>query len=114
MGSRLGTFVKTDAGWSMYCSRWGASTVGYDIAVWGADAILKNLPRNPHYSLDTPEDWSHAFWREGTLLIDTTTKTVVWPEESEVFYLPRLRNSSIFGRGGLSLPTVTTTAGTSN
>lgn len=45
--------------------------------------------------VDTPHDWKGAVWIEGTLLIDLRSKTVVWAEESEGLYLPRLINALV-------------------
>lgn len=45
--------------------------------------------------MDTPQEMKSAPWLEGTLFIDMTTKRIVWVEESEGCYLPRLINALI-------------------
>lgn len=47
------------------------------------------------YGVDTPQEMKSAPWLESTLFIDMTTKRIVWAEESEGCYLPRLINALI-------------------
>lgn len=92
MGSRLGVIVKTHEGWELYYDHWAAQTIGADIALDGHNATLDRVRSMTPIGVDHPEDWAGATWIEGTLLIDETTRTVVWAEESEALYLPRLIN----------------------
>lgn len=92
MGSRLGVLVKSENGWELYYDHWAAQSIGRDIAIDGVEATLERVRGMKALSVESPQEWEGAPWVEGTLLIDATTKTVVWAEESESLYLPRLIN----------------------
>lgn len=93
MGSRLGVIVKNVSGWEIYYDHWAAQSIGVDIALDGFEATLRRVRRMTPMGIDTPQEWTGATWIEGTLLIDLTTQTVTWAEESEGLYLPRLINA---------------------
>lgn len=93
MGSRLGVIVKNVSGWEIYYDHWAAQSIGVDIALDGFEATLRRVRRMTPMGVDTPQEWTGATWIEGTLLIDLTTQTVTWAEESEGLYLPRLINA---------------------
>ena len=95
MGSRLGVIVKTIDGWDIRYDHWSAQTLGRDIALDGYEATLTRIRQMAPYGVDTPQEMKSAPWLEGTLFIDMTTKRIVWAEESEGCYLPRLINSLI-------------------
>ena len=92
MGSRLGVLLKTYSGWEIYYDHWAAQTVGLDIAIDGTEATYERVRRMSPMGVDDPHAWEGATWIEGTLLIDETRKLVVWAEESEALYMPRLIN----------------------
>ncbi|WP_165215814.1 hypothetical protein [Schaalia sp. ZJ1691] len=92
MGSRLGVLVKSEDGWETYYDHWAAQSIGLDIAIDGVEATLERVRSMMPMEVNTPQEWEGATWIEGTLLIDTTKKIVVWAEESEYLYLPRLIN----------------------
>lgn len=95
MGSRLGVIVQTESGSEIYYDHWAAQSIGGDIALDGFDATLHRVRQMEPMGVDTPHDWKGAVWIEGTLLIDLRSKTVVWAEESEGLYLPRLINALV-------------------
>ena len=95
MGSRLGVIVQTESGSEIYYDHWAAQTIGGDIALDGFGATLHRVRQMEPMGVDTPHDWKGAVWIEGTLLIDLRSKTVVWAEESEGLYLPRLINALV-------------------
>ena len=95
MGSRLGVIVKTIDGWDIRYDHWSAQTLGRDIALDGYEATLTRIRQMAPYGVDTPQEMKSAPWLEGTLFIDMTTKRIVWAEESEGCYLPRLINALI-------------------
>lgn len=95
MGSRLGALIRTGDGWETYYDHWAAQTVGIDIALEGLAATLERVCRMQPMGLDDPHDWQGATWIEGTLLIDQPRRVVVWAEESEMSYAPRLINLMI-------------------
>jgi len=92
VGSRLGVLLKTDAGWETYYDHWAAQTIGRDIAIDGMEATIQRVRCMSPLGVDDPHAWEGATWIEGTLLIDETRKLVVWAEESEALYMPRLIN----------------------
>ena len=92
MGSRLGVLLKTYSGWEIYYNHSAAQTVGLDIAIDGMEATYERVRRMSPMGVDDPHAWKGATWIEGTLLIDETRKLVVWAEESEALYMPRLIN----------------------
>ena len=95
MGSRLGVIVQTESGSEIYYDHWAAQAIGGGIALDGFDATLHRVRQMEPMGVDTPHDWKGAVWIEGTLLIDLRSKTVVWAEESEGLYLPRLINALV-------------------
>lgn len=95
MGSRLGVIVKTIDGWDIRYDHWSAQTLGRDIALDGYEATLTRIRQMAPYGVNTPQEMKSAPWLEGTLFIDMTTKRIVWAEESEGRYLPRLINALI-------------------
>lgn len=95
MGSRLGVVIRKTTGWELYYDHWGAQTIGADIALDGTGETLARVRQMRPMGVDSPQDWTGATWIEGSLLIDLTTRTVVWAEESEGLYLPRLINALI-------------------
>lgn len=92
MGSRLGVLLKTYSGWEIYYNHSAAQTVGLDIAIDGMEATYERVRCMSPMGVDDPHAWKGATWIEGTLLIDETRKLVVWAEESEALYMPRLIN----------------------
>ncbi len=92
MGSRLGVLLKTYSGWEIYYNHSAAQTVGLDIAIDGMEATYERVRCMSPMGVDDPHAWTGATWIEGTLLIDETRKLVVWAEESEALYMPRLIN----------------------
>ncbi|OBA92758.1 hypothetical protein A5666_20625 [Mycolicibacterium fortuitum] len=92
MGSRLGVVVLSDSGYELYYDHWAAQTIGIDIVVDGVAATLERVRGMQPMGIDTPAEWSGASWIEGSLLIDLTRKRVVWAEESDYVYLPRIVN----------------------
>ena len=92
MGSRLGVLLKTYSVWEIYYNHSAAQTVGLDIAIDGMEATYERVRRMSPMGVDDPHAWKGATWIEGTLLIDETRKLVVWAEESEALYMPRLIN----------------------
>jgi CBS domain protein len=92
VGSRLGVLLKTAAGWEIFYDHWAAQTIGLDIALDGAQATIERVRRMAPMGVDDPHAWKGATWIEGTLLIDEARKLVVWAEESEALYMPRLIN----------------------
>ena len=95
MGSRLGVILKTNSGWELYYDHWAAQTIGADIAIDGSDQTIDRVRKMQPLGAETPEQWENALLIEGSLLIDTTTKTVVWAEESDTAYLPRIINTLV-------------------
>lgn len=79
----------------MYYDHWGAQTIGADIALDGMAETLRRVRAMPVMGVDSPQNWTGATWIEGSLLIDFTTRTVVWAEESEGLYLPRIINALV-------------------
>ena len=105
MGSRLGVLLKTYSGWEIYYNHSAAQTVGLDIAIDGMEATYERVRRMSPMGVDDPHAWTGATWIEGTLLIDETRKLVVWAEESEALYMPRLIRLFAFkGVGGVGIP----------
>ncbi|RRD05188.1 hypothetical protein EII34_07575 [Arachnia propionica] len=94
MGSRLGVVIKDHIGWDIRYDHWGAQTIGLDIALDGVTATLERV-RQMEPMGSSPYLWQEASWMEGSLLIDLTTQRVVWAEESDAIYLPRLINAAI-------------------
>ena len=95
MGSRLGVILKTNSGWELYYDHWAAMTIGADIALGGCENTIDRVRQMGPLGAETPEQWENALLIEGSLLIDTTTKTVVWAEESYTAYLPRIINALV-------------------
>lgn len=95
MGSRLGVILKTNSGWELYYDHWAAMTIGADIALDGCENTIDRVRQMGPLGAETPEQWENALLIEGSLLIDTTTKTVVWAEESYTAYLPRIINALV-------------------
>ncbi len=95
MGSRLGVILKTNTGWELCYDHWAAQTIGADIAIDGCDNTIDRVWEMEPLGVGTPEQWTNAPFIEGSLLIDTTTKTVVWAEESDAVYLPRIINTLV-------------------
>ncbi|OLT51091.1 hypothetical protein BJF89_08145 [Corynebacterium sp. CNJ-954] len=95
MGSRLGVMIKDTLSWELYYDHWSAQTIGADIAIDGVETTLKRARKMRRMGIDSPHLWLGAVDIEGSLLIDLTTQTVVWAEESEGLYLPRIINSLI-------------------
>ena len=95
MGSRLGVILKTNSGWELYYDHWAAQTIGADIAIDGCENTIDRVRQMEPLGAETPEQWENALLIEGSLLIDTTTKTVVWAEESYTAYLPRIINALV-------------------
>ncbi|ETJ98183.1 hypothetical protein [Propionimicrobium sp. BV2F7] len=95
MGSRLGIFVRTSNGWEIYYDHWAAQTIGGDIALDGYEATMERVRGMTSFDIDHPNKVDGIIFLEGTLVIDETTKTVFWAEESEALYLPRIINHLI-------------------
>ncbi|ORA22591.1 hypothetical protein [Mycobacterium aquaticum] len=95
MGSRLGTIVLTESGPELYYDHWAAQTIGMDIAVDGFEATLTRVREMEPLGVASPNEWRGATWIEGSLLIDLPRQRVVWAEESEFEYLPRIVNHLI-------------------
>ncbi|MDU0348637.1 hypothetical protein [Actinomyces sp. MRS3W] len=87
--------VQSGSGWELYYDHWAAQTLGADIALDGFEATLARVRRMEPMGVDSPSDWTNAPWIEGSLLIDLTSRTIVWAEESEAAYLPRLINAVV-------------------
>ncbi|MDO5035286.1 MAG: hypothetical protein Q4E01_07900 [Actinomycetaceae bacterium] len=92
MGSRLGVFVRTDEGWQLYYDHWGAQSIGGDIALDGYAATMERIRYMRPLDSSRPIDLEAVNYLEGTLVIDETSKTVFWNEESQGLYLPRIIN----------------------
>lgn len=95
MGSRLGVIVLTDAGAELYYDHWAAQTIGIDIAIDGFEATLDRVRTMEPMGVRSPAEWHGATWIEGSLLIDVMQRRVVWAEESDYLYLPRIINQLI-------------------
>lgn len=95
MGSRLGVILKTSTGWELFYDHWAAQTIGADIAIDGCENTIDRVWEMEPLGVETPAQWTNAPFIEGSLLIDTTTKTVVWAEESDAAYLPRIINTLV-------------------
>lgn len=95
MGSRLGAIIRSTSGWEIYYDHWAAQTIGLDVALDGADATIERVRRMQPMGVEHPQDWQGATWIEGTLLIDQTRRLVIWAEESQKQYAPRLINQLI-------------------
>lgn len=93
MGSRLGVIVKDAAGWETYYNHAAARRIGADIALDGFEATLSRVRDMTPMGINAPQEWTSAVWIEGALLIDLTAQIVIWAEESEGLYLPRLINA---------------------
>lgn len=92
MGSRLGTIIKSTAGWEIYYDHWSAQTIGADLAFDGMESTLQRVRKMRLLPIESPTDWDGFPLIEGSLLIDLTTQTIVWSEESDGLYLPRIIN----------------------
>lgn len=92
MGSRLGVFVRSGSGWDIYYDHWSAYRIGRDIAVDGFEKTMRRFRWLKRWDVSGPEDWNTATWLEGSLVIDTVARAVVWAEEAQGLYLPRLIN----------------------
>lgn len=92
MGSRLGVIVLSESGPELYYDHWAAQTIGIDIALEGFEATLARVRSMTPTGVDAPAEWHGATWIEGSLLIDLEQRRVVWAEESECLYLPRIVN----------------------
>lgn len=95
MGSRLGALIRSQTGWEIYYDHWAAQTIGIDIALDGVEATLERVRRMQPMGVHHPREWEGAAWIEGTLLIDQVRQMVVWAEESQMRYAPRLINRMI-------------------
>ena len=95
MGSRLGVLIKQHDGWEMHYDHWAAQTIGADIALDGFEATMQRVRQMEPLGIDTPFEWNQGPLVEGALLIDQTNNTVVWVEESDGLYLPRIINALV-------------------
>lgn len=93
MGSRLGVIVRTTDGWDMYYDRCLARTIGYGIALEGRWDTLRRICAMMPMSCPSPRE--ALLGMDGTLFIDLDTGSIVWSEESECLYLPRLINALV-------------------
>ncbi|MEE6166224.1 MULTISPECIES: hypothetical protein [unclassified Mycolicibacterium] len=66
-----------------------------DAAADGFEATLARVRGMEPLGVGTPTEWHGATWTEGSLLIDLPRRRVVWAEESEFEYLPRIVNHLI-------------------
>lgn len=95
MGSRLGVLIKSESGWDLRYSHWAAQTIGLDIAIDGIENTLIRVAAMSPLGIDTPDQWYGAVHVEGGLVIDHTTKTITWAEETDWEYLPRYVNTLV-------------------
>ena len=94
MSSWLGAIIKTDVGFEQYSDRGAAQSIGEDIALDGCEIALRKIRDMEAETSDPGFVFAAASWLPGMLLVDGTTKRVVWyQEESEL--LPRLVNAAI-------------------
>lgn len=63
-----------------------------DIAVDGFEKTMRRFRWLKRWDVSGPEDWETAKWLEGSIVIDTVARTVVWADEPQGLYLPRLIN----------------------
>lgn len=95
MGSRLGVVIHDDGGFELYYDHWAAQTIGIDVALDGCEATVRRVRDMEPMGVDSPHAWEGASWIEGSLLIDFVNRRLVWAEESEAIYLPRIVNHLI-------------------
>lgn len=92
MGSRLGVFVKTRDGWVNRYDHSAAQNLGSALALGGVDVTMPLIWSMSPLGPEVPAAWTLAPWFEGALLVDLTTRTLAWSEETDCEYMPRLVN----------------------